>query len=249
MTQPGFAAPLANWRHRWYYCRMPPGNLLEIGWTPGWRLLAFLLSTTSLGCLLAQFYGICSMRIFAAAVFLPATAALVALCCLNLARARGRFCRPIAVGAAAGFIAAVAYDLFRLPFVYARQWGIDAFVPALNLFKVFPAFGAMLLGQPAGQAHYSAAASILGWIYHFSNGITIGVMYLALIGDPARRHWAWAVAVATGLELGMLLTPYPAVFGIPVTARFVCVTMGAHAVFGVCLGLVARGIWPPRAEG
>ena len=65
-------------------------------------------------------------------------------------------------------------------------------------------------------------------------------MYLALIGDSRRRHWGWAVAFALALELGMLFTPYPAVFNIPVTARFVVVTVAAHAIFGSGLGLTAR---------
>jgi hypothetical protein len=127
-----------------------------------------------------------------------------------------------------------------VPFVFARELGISSVVPALNLFKVFPAFGAMLLGQPVQQANYSAAASLLGWLYHFSNGASIGVMYLSLIGNGSRRHWAWAVLLATGLELGMLFTPYARVFGIPVTPRFVFVTLAAHAVFGICLGWTVR---------
>src|SRR5262249_37253216 len=134
------------------------------------------------------------------------------------------------------------YDLFRLPFVFAREWGIASVIPPLNLYKVFPAFGAMILGQPLRQTTYSTGTTLLGWAYHFSNGATIGVMYLALIGDAQVRHWAWAVLVAVGLELGMLLTPYPKMFDIPVTAHFVLVTMAAHAVFGVCLGLVAKGL-------
>ena len=42
------------------------------------------------------------------------------------------------------------------------------------------------------------------------------------------------------LELGMLLTPYPQIFQIPVNARFVAVTVTAHGIFGVCLGLTTR---------
>jgi hypothetical protein len=98
----------------------------------------------------------------------------------------------------------------------------------------------MILGQPLEQLHYSMGASLLGWAYHFSNGATFGVMYLAMVGNGAKRHWAWAVVMAVGLELGMLLTPYPRVFGIPVTARFVSVTMAAHAIFGVGLGLTVK---------
>lgn len=180
------------------------------------------------------------MRTFAGAIFVPAMLGLSGLTIFDHCRGSGELMRAITIGAVGGLLAAVAYDLFRAPFVFARQWGIAGVVPALNLFKVFPAFGAMLLGQPIQQAHYSLAAQYLGWVYHFSNGLTIGVMYLALIGAGARRHWGWAVLLALGLELGMLFTPYPRVFGIPVTFRFVLVTLAAHAVFGVCLGLCVK---------
>lgn len=162
---------------------------------------------------------------------------LAGLVVFDLVSGDGLLARAVWIGAAAGLGAAVAYDIFRLPFVFARQWGLASVIPALNLFKVFPAFGAMILGEPIQQVSYSSTASLLGWIYHFSNGSTIGVMYVAMIGEPMRRHWAWAILLAVGLELGMLLTPYPRVFGIPVTARFVAVTMAAHAIFGIGLGL------------
>lgn len=211
-------------------------------WQPTQRLAAFLLSGSSIGCLLSEFYGLCSMRIAALWIMLPALAALTGWSFWDFRRGCAAVARPVALGAAAGLIAAVAYDLFRLPFVYAAPLGIDAFVPAMNLFKVFPRFGAMLLGQPLEQPTYSAAAHFWGWIYHFSNGATFGVMYLALIGDPRRRSWFWAVAWAVVLELGMLLTPYPAVFAITVTGTFIAVTLAAHAVFGAILGRVARRV-------
>ena len=80
------------------------------------------------------------------------------------------------------------------------------------------------------------AAHLIGWAYHFSNGLTFGIMYLALIGDGTRRHWIWAVVMAVGLELGMLFTPYPNVFGIPPSAVFVLVTLAAHLIFGPVMG-------------
>jgi len=110
----------------------------------------------------------------------------------------------------------------------------------MNLFKVFPRFGAMVLGQPIEQPEYSLPTHIVGWIYHFSNGATFGVMYLSIIGNVARRHWAWAVLFALALELGMLFTPYPRVFGIQVSTGFVLVTVAALTAFGVGLGLALR---------
>ena len=112
----------------------------------------------------------------------------------------------------------------------------------MNLFKVFPRFGAMVLGEPIEQEHYSLLTQVVGWLYHFSNGATFGVMYVAIVGNPMRRSWLWAVVMALVLELGMLLTPYPQVFGIEVSPRFVLVTIAAHAIFGVGLGLTVRSL-------
>ncbi len=63
-------------------------------------------------------------------------------------------------------------------------------------------FGAMIGGEPLEPGAYSVTAHLLGWLYHFSNGMTFGIMDLALIGDGARRHWLWAVLLAGGLEVG-----------------------------------------------
>jgi len=209
-------------------------------WSGTSRGLVFLLASSSIACLLADFYGLCPMRIFTPFIFLPALAVLFALGWWDRKHGGGEIWRAVWIGLCAGLIAAVAYDVFRLPFVFAKQWGLDSVIHPMNLFKVFPRFGAMVLGQPLEQASYPLLTQIVGWLYHFSNGATFGVMYIALIGDAARRHWAWAIPFAVGLELGMLLTPYPAVFSIPITARFVIVTLAAHAIFGVGLGLSVR---------
>jgi hypothetical protein len=81
---------------------------------------------------------------------------------------------------------------------------------------------------------------VVGWVYHFSNGITFGVMYMALVGEARIRSWLWAVLLAAGLELTMLLTPYTSFFGINMTARFVAVTLMAHLIFGITLGLYTK---------
>jgi hypothetical protein len=180
------------------------------------------------------------MRIFTIFILLPALVALLVLSLFDKQRGDGRLWRAVLTGSAAGLIAAASYDLFRLPFVFAKEWGIASIVPPMNLFKVFPGFGAMILGQPVGQGSYSLAAVLLGWLYHFSNGLTFGVMYIAMVGDPAQRHWAWAVLMALVLELGMLLTPYPRVFNIAVTSHFVMVTAAAHGIFGLTMGILAR---------
>src|SRR6266436_412114 len=79
-----------------------------------WRTLIFLLAFLSFACLLGTFYGFWSMRTFACFAYLPAIAVLG----LIAWQKRGELpARWILQGAAAGLVAALAYDLFRLPFV------------------------------------------------------------------------------------------------------------------------------------
>jgi hypothetical protein len=211
-------------------------------WTAAGRWTVFLLAASSIACLLFDFYRLCPMRIFTLFIFGPAMLVLFAFALFDRLRGDRTLWRAVLIGFAGGLLAAVSYDAFRLPFVFAKEWGIASIVPPMNLFKVFPRFGAMVLGQPIEQSHYSITTQVVGWLYHFSNGATFGVMYVAMIGSPTRRHWAWAVAMALALELGMLLTPYPQVFNIEVTTRFVIVTVAAHAIFGVGLGLAVRAL-------
>jgi hypothetical protein len=194
------------------------------------------------------------MQWFTLAILIPANVALLLLAIADRVRGSGLLWRGVVIGAVAGFVAACAYDVFRIPFVVAA---IDKVGPdwlRLPLFKVFPRFGAMILGQPFDAAmtdsQFSLTAHLLGWLYHFSNGITFGVMYTALVGDASRRSWWWAVLFATGLELAMLFTPYTTFFGIHMTTRFVIVTFIAHGIFGVALGLFAKWmarLWPQPA--
>ena len=190
------------------------------------------------------------MRTFTLFVFLPAFVALIGLALADRFLGNRQLWRAVMLGIWAGLIAAIAYDLFRLPFVFARELGIESFVPTLNLFKVFPRFGAMILGENIEQSTYSMAAHVVGWIYHFSNGITFGAMYVAMVGCNSKPAWAWGVLMAVGLELGMLFTPYPKFFSIPVSLTFVLVTLAAHTIFGMVMGWVVQRGWSgmKRAE-
>src|SRR5207244_2322182 len=108
-------------------------------WSPAGRAVVFVLAASSIACLLAEFYGLCPMRMFTLFVFLPALVALAAISLADVVWAGRRLGRGVMIGAAAGLMATIAYDMFRLPFVCAKMWGIDSIIPPLNLFKVFPA--------------------------------------------------------------------------------------------------------------
>src|SRR5437867_2104450 len=110
-------------------------------WTLPGRALVFVLSAASIWCLLAEFYGVCSMRTFTLYILIPATALLVAIAMLDRLRGDQRLWHAVLIGAVGGLLAACAYDLYRLPFVVAA---VDHTGPTwlrLPLFKVFPRFG------------------------------------------------------------------------------------------------------------
>ncbi len=213
-------------------------------WTPAGRTVVFLLSACSIWCLLAEFYGLCSMRTFTLWILIPATILLIAMAIFDYARGNRILFRACLIGAIGGFLAAVAYDTFRLPFVVAQVDHIGPVWARMPLYKVFPRFGAMILGHPFTQqqtnSQFTLMDHLVGWIYHFSNGITFGVMYMAILGDATRRSWLWGIALAMGLEIAMLFTPYTSYFGISPVIKFVIVTLVAHFIFGVVLGLWSR---------
>jgi hypothetical protein len=221
-------------------------------WTPVGRALVFFLAATSIWCLLAEFYGLCSMRTFTFAILIPSTALLVLITAMDFVKGDRRLFRAVMIGAIGGFLAAVAYDVFRLPWVLGAADHVGPWWLRLPLFKVFPRFGAMILGETFSattpDSQFSLAAHLVGWVYHFSNGVTFGVMYMALIGDATRRTWLWAIALAAGLELALLFTPYIDFFRLSKTSLFVVVTLTAHMIFGVAMGLYTRNAsrrWAP----
>lgn len=216
-------------------------------WTPPTRLLVFALSASSIWCLLAEMYRLVDMRTFFYAILLPATAALYALAAYDRLRGPRVIYRAVVIGTLGGLAGAAAYDLFRLPFVFSEAWGLASLgVPQMPLFKVFPRFGALILGQPLEQPAYSLPSHLLGWAYHFSNGATFGVMFAAaflsartaLAPAPAsgRRTIAAAMLMAAGIEACLLLSPYASFFSIRTTAVFIAVTLTAHLIFGLALG-------------
>ena len=153
--------------------------------------LIFSLAFLSFACLFGEFYGLWTMRWFGCWILPPAT---IVLACIAWAAPIGppSLLSPrllIVEGAAGGVVAAVAYDLYRLPFVLG----------GVPLFKVFPIFGQLLLG--ADEPEW--LVQFLGWTYHFSNGAALGIMFLALIGPyllclcgPAASRPGFALSLA-----------------------------------------------------
>jgi hypothetical protein len=189
------------------------------------RAVVFALASLSFAALLWEFYGLGEMRTFALVTFLPAVVALVIL-----ARSSTRLRQIIVEGAIGGVVAAIVYDIFRVPFVMAGY----------PLFAVFPKFGQMLLSIPLSivPAKAPIEAHIVGWIYHFLNGASLGIMFGAMAVNVPRK-WiipsaaAWALCV----EILLLLSPYYTFFQLKMDhGTFIVLTLSAHLVFGLILG-------------
>jgi hypothetical protein len=189
------------------------------------RFAVWFLASLSFACLLGAFWHWWPMRTFACIVFPPAIAMLALLAWRDRTNGFGPR-RWIIEGALCGLAAAVAYDLFRVPFVLAGY----------PLFAVFPRFGQMLLGAAAND--FGPLVQLTGWAYHFSNGAALGIMLLAMVQRPSRKALyggglAWALCV----EALLLASPYYAFFQLKMDAgTFLWLTLAAHAVFGIALG-------------
>jgi hypothetical protein len=109
----------------------------------------------------------------------------------------------------------------------------------IPVFKAISYFGTVLVGVDSP----TPLSETLGWAYHLTNGVSFGLMYAALVRKP--RVYS-AVIWGLTLEAAMLLTPYAEVFGYRRDAKFLAITVGAHAVYGLVLYLALRlwnGAW------
>lgn len=198
------------------------------------RPVVWALASMSFACLLGQFYHLWSMRFFACSVLPVATAMLIYIAVASRQAATGAPVPGaylwIVEGALGGLFAAVVYDLFRLPFV----------LHGYPLFGVFPKFGQMLLG--AAPTDMGLAVQVTGWLYHFSNGAALGIMFLAMVTRPTPRNLIWGGALwAVGVETMLLLTPYYSFFHLKLDwTTFIALTLSAHLIFGIALGLWCR---------
>ena len=135
------------------------------------------------------------------------------------------FLRRLWVGLLAGASATAAYDLSRL---LIRASGMIAFDPFLS----HPIFGMLITGARVE----SMRAIVVGWGYHFWNGLGFGIMY-TLVAGPA--HWAYAMLWALMLELAWL-TAMPAAVELRLHAGLVIVGVIGHLAYGAALAGVGR---------
>jgi hypothetical protein len=134
------------------------------------------------------------------------------------------FLNRLFVGAWAGLVATFAYDAIRGLLLLV---GIISFDPYLS----HPVFGMLITNQP----ETSTLAIVIGWLYHYWNGIGFGIMYTLVAG---RASWLYAIVWALLLEIAWL-TALPSVLSFHLNAGFIFMSLVGHLAYGAVLGLLA----------
>jgi hypothetical protein len=166
-----------------------------------------------------------SMDILAEFALLPAAVFLLAIIGI-LYRIDPPLAKMSAVGLGAGAVATIALEAVRLPGFWL------GFMPG-NLPRLM---GVLLLNQFA--AGPSLNSDVVGWLYHFWNGASFGLIYVLVFGTC--RRWIGAV-FGILLGFGFMLSPVVSALGVgflglEFSKAFPVTVTVAHAAFGLTLG-------------
>ncbi len=189
--------------------------------------ILLLLATASVSPLIFPIAesGRSSMDILAKLALLPAAALLLAAIGL-LYRANKPLAMIATKGLVAGTVATIALEAIRLPGFWL------GFMPG-NLPRLM---GVLLLDQFA--AGPSLKSDMVGWVYHFWNGASFGLIYVLVFGSY--RRWVGAV-FGVLIGFGFMLSPVVSALGvgflgIEFSKGFPVTVTIAHAAFGLALG-------------
>ena len=185
----------------------------------GWRLLCFLACIPSGGALLAKVFGIAPLQAVTLYLFLPCALFLVGMWWWASRTGRDYLAGALTIGFWGGLLGTLAYDLARIPFLLAGQ---RVFAP-INVYGVW-------LAEAAISSQWTHA---LGWAYHFSNGITFGIMYALFM---RRRHWLWAIPWALLLETIAVLSPFAVIFNLVGNYNALAIAYLGHVAYALPLG-------------
>jgi hypothetical protein len=189
--------------------------------TLGLRIFCFLACIPSGGALLGKVYGLASLRLATLAVALPCCVALVVVW-VWARRSEKQLAARLEIGFVGGLLGSIAYDLIRIPFHMTGQ----------RIFAPISAFGVWL----AEADMSSRFTEVLGWAYHYSNGITFGIMFTLFM---KRRHWGWAILWAFVLETIAVLSPFGRIFSLQGNYYAIGIAYLGHVAYGLPLGWLA----------
>lgn len=188
------------------------------------RVTTALCALVSLGALVTHVFGLVPMVYFLTFFGVPSVVLILAMAALARRINATVFLASLVVGVVGGFVATLAYDVFRLAIRETRLFDYDG-------FKAIYIFGGWITGAPSTRS-----AAVAGWFYHFWNGISFGVFYSLTFGG---RHWLYGVGYGLVME-AMMLGLFPFFLRISDQVGFITVSMAGHMVYGAVLGVVTQ---------
>ena len=202
----------------------PKPTPIRGGPRPAEILFGVIMASTSGAAIIAHTFLDISMRFTAGAIVLPSAVILTGF--LLLAQNREarfhEFARLLWIGAAWGLAATLAYDLIR-PALMAL-FGLD-----FDPYKAMGIFGQLATGRPEGDP----VGLVVGWIYHFWNGISFGMMYaLVLPRGGLTSGLIWALILQ-----GLMMAVYPSFLEARLAdPGFLISGIVGHGIWGLILG-------------
>lgn len=195
---------------------------------PRERAFGTLLAGTSGAAILAHAFGPLPLSFAAPFVVFPTAALLVGLILIRrrLHARLHHFASTLIVGARWGLGATWCYDAVRP--VLKLAFGFS-----FNPYRAMPIFGQLITGRPPTDAVAIGA----GWLYHFWNGISFGMMF-ALVrpqgGVLAGVLWAMILQ-------GLMMAAYPSFLQARLDdVGFLITGIVGHALWGAVLGFGIR---------
>ena len=191
-------------------------------------VLGVVLAGLSGAALLSETFGPVPMRVSVPWVVLPGTLLLTGMVFAGSRRfgELERFADRVMDGAKWGLVATLAYDIIRPLLMVIFRYHF-------NPYRAMPVFGSLITEQPKT----AAAAITVGWIYHFWNGLSFGVMF-ALIrprGGPL-AGFIWAMTLQ-----GFMMWAYPTLLKLRLdNPGFLMAGLVGHSVWGLTLGASLR---------
>ncbi len=162
-------------------------------------------------------------------LLIPSIIILFATLFFASARGHRRLSNRVWAGILAGFAGTLGLEVVRA--TSFRLGGMPGDMPRL--------LGVLLTDRfMYGPSMFS---DILGWSYHFWNGISFAIIFAVLFGRP---RMIGALIYAQVIGLGLLLGPVVKSFGIGFMGKDMpampLTVVLAHLVFGILMGLVIR---------
>lgn len=189
------------------------------------RWSAIVAASAGIAALIVHVLGWLPMPFFLMVVGVPSLLVLMALAAYARRIDAEIFLNGLWIGLWGGLVATLVYDGVRAVVERTAIYGYNWSVPILL-------FGNWISGQPTT----STTAKVVGWSYHYWNGMCFGIMYALAVG---RVRWWWGVAYGIFLEACMLGL-FPMFLRVTEKWAFVAISMIGHIAYGVVLGLVVQ---------